>query len=182
MGPSDQVQELKLALIREYEQYVRIVAGLTGASEDDAREGIHRAVCRILVGLRKRPIGDPAMAWRPYVIRAAVNHLRNEIEQRHKAIPFSELDKEGRRKLLALRDPRPTPEEHLEKKETKEILWAEVATLAPRKAEILEKWAHGAGFQEIAKALGLQPSTVRKYWSEAIAELRSRPRVQQLAA
>ena len=182
MVRSDQVQDLKLTLVRKYDRYVPIVAALTEASRDDAQEAVHRAICHILVGLTRRPSGNPVVSWRPYIIQTAINELRRERTERKRARPFSELDREERRKLLAIPDPGPTPEEHLEKKETKEILWAEVATLAPRKAEILERWAHGDSFQEIAKALGLQPSTVRKYWSEAIAELRTRPRVQGLAA
>jgi RNA polymerase sigma factor (sigma-70 family) len=176
------VQELKLELIREYEQYVRILAGLTGASLEDAREALHRAICRMLVGLKKRPAGDPAIAWRPYVIRAAVNHLRDEINERKDVLLFSELDKEGRRKLLGVPDPHPTPLERLEKNETAEILWKEVATLSPREAEVLKRWAHGANFQDIAAALAIQPSTVRELWSRGIGHLRKRPGVQQLAA
>lgn len=175
------VQELKLELIREYEQHVRILADLTGASMEDAREALHRAICRILVGLKKRPAGDPAIAWRPYVIRAAVNHLRDEINER-KGLLFSELDKEGRRKLLGVPDPHPTPLGRLERKETAGILWKEVDTLAPREAEVLKRWAHGANFQEIAVALGIQPSTVRELWSRGIGDLRTRPRIQKLAA
>jgi len=178
----ERVQELKLELIRGYEQYVRIVAGLTQSSEDDAREAIHSVVCRMLGGLRRRPVSNPAIAWRPYVIRAAVNHLRDEIKHRKAVLLFSELDKEGRRQLLAIRDPLPTPEEHLEKKETAAILWAEVATLSPREAEVLKRWAHGSSVQEIAAALGIDPSTVRVHWSRGIRHLRKRPRIQQLAA
>ncbi len=182
MAKPDLVQELKLELIREYEQYVRAVAGLTGSSEDDAREALHRAVCELLVSLKKRPAGDPAITWRPYVIRAAIYQLRHEVKERKRVILFSELDKEGRRELLTIRDPHPTPVEALEKKETAEILWTEVATLAPREAEVLKRWAHGARFQEIGLALGMARSTVRKFWSDGIRHLRMRPRIQKLVA
>jgi RNA polymerase sigma factor (sigma-70 family) len=182
MANLELVQKLKLELIRGYEKYVRAVAGLTQSSEDDAREALHRAACELFVGLRKRPADNPAIAWRPYVIRAAVNLLRKEIKQRKRVILFSELDKEGRRELLAIRDPRPTPEEHLERKETAAILWTEVETLSPREAEVLKRWAHGSGYQKIARDLGIEPSTVRELWSRGIRDLRMRPRIQKLVA
>ena len=176
------VQELKLVLIREYEQYVRTVAGLTGSSEDDAREALHRAVSELLVSLKGRPAGNPALAWRPYVIRAAVNQLRNEIKERRRVVLFSELDKEGRRELFSIRDPRPTPVEYLEQKETAEILWEEVDALPPREADVMKQWAHGSSFRDIARALGIEPSAVRKTWSKGIRHLRTRPRIQKLVA
>ncbi len=182
MAKPDLVQELKLELIREYEQYVRAVAGLTGSSEDDAREALHRAVCEMLVSLKRRPAGNAALAWRPYVIRAAINQLRNDFKERRKVILFSELDKEGRRELLSIRDPRPTPLEYLEKKETVEILWAEVKTLSPREVEVLTHWAHGSSFNELARRLKLSPSTVRVVWMRGIRNLRRRPRLRRLTA
>ncbi len=176
------VQQLKRELIREYEQYVRTVAGLTGSSSDDAREALHRAVCEMLVSLKRRPGDNQAMAWRPYVIRAAVNQLRNELKQRNRVILFSELDKEGRRELLSIRDPRPTPVENLEKKELGEIIWEEVDDLPPREADVMKRWAHGSSFRDIAAALAIKPSAVRKTWSKGVRHLRMRPRVQRLVA
>jgi RNA polymerase sigma factor (sigma-70 family) len=158
------------------------VAGLTGSSEEDAREALHRAVCEMLVSLKKRPAGNPAISWRPYVIRAAIYQLRHEVKERKRVILFSELDKEGRRELLAIRDPHPTPLQYLEKKETAEILWAEVKNLSPREAEVLTHWAHGSTFNELARRLNLSPSTVRVLWMRGIRNLRTRPRLRRLTA
>lgn len=89
----DLVQQLKLELIREYEQYVETIAGLTDASEDDAREALHRAACEMLVGLTKRPPGNPVVAWRPYIVSGAINKLRDEQKERKRMRPFSQLRK-----------------------------------------------------------------------------------------
>jgi len=180
------VQKLKLELIREYEKYVQAVAGLTSTSLEDAREAFHTSICRMLVGLKKRPPSNPIVAWRPYILQAAVNALNEKSRQvarrKHTVILFSELDTEGRQKLMAIPDPQPRPEKHLLNKETARILWEEIASLSPRQGEVLAKWAHGSSFQDISAALGVKPSTARKYWSEGIGHLRKRPRIQQLAA
>lgn len=176
------VQELKLELIREYEQYVETIAGITGASDDDAREAVHRATCRMLTGLRNRPSGNPIIAWRPYILQAAMNALRDERKERKRVIRFSELRREQREQLLAIPDPRPTPEERMEESETRAILWSEVENLSPREAHVLRRWAHGSTFTEIAVALDIAPPTVRVLWMRGIRHLRKRPRVQELAA
>ncbi len=180
------VQQLKLELIREYEKYVRTVAGLTESSVDDAREAFHNAICRMLVGLKKRPPGNRIVAWRPYIIQVAVNQLREKSRQvarrKNNVILFSELDDEGRWQLLNIPDPHPTPAAQLEQEETSKILWSEVATLPPRQAEVLRRWAHGWSFQDISVSLGIKLSAAYKLWSRGIRRLRSRPRVNQLAA
>jgi RNA polymerase sigma factor (sigma-70 family) len=180
------VQKLKLELIRGYEKYVRAVAGLTSTSLENAREAFHTSICRMLVGLKKRPPGNPIVAWRPYIVQAAVNALNEKSRQvarrKHNVILFSELDTEGRQKLMAIPDPEPRPEKHLENEETARILWTEVASLSPRQGEVLEKWAHGSSFEDISLAFGIKPSTVRELWSRGIRGLRKSPRIQQLAA
>ena len=176
------VEQLKLELIREYEQYVETIAGLTDASEDDAREALHRAACEMLVGLTKRPPGNPVVAWRPYIVSGAINKLRDEQRERKRMRPFSQLRKDQREEILGTRDPRPTPAEVLEKKETSAILWSEVDGLSSREAEVLRRWANDATYAEIAATLGIEASTVRKLWSRGIRNLRKRPKVQGLAA
>jgi RNA polymerase sigma factor (sigma-70 family) len=176
------VEQLKLELIREYEQYVETIAGLTDVSEDDAREALHRAACEMLVGLSKRPPGNPVIAWRPYIISGAIHKLRDEQKERKRARPFSQLRKDQREEVLAIRDPRPTPAEVLEKKDTAAILWSEVEGLSAREAEVLRRWAHDSSHDEIATALGIKASTVRKLWSRGIHHLRKRPKIQALAA
>ncbi len=176
------VEQLKLELIREYEQYVETIAALTDVSEDDAREALHRAACEMLVGLSKRPPGNPVIAWRPYIISGAINKLRDEQKERKRVRLFSQLRKDQREEVLAIRDPRPTPAEVLEKKDTAAILWSEVDGLSPREAEVIRRWADNSSFNEIAEALGLARPTVRVLWMRGIRNLRKRPRIQGLAA
>lgn len=182
----DLIEQLKLELIREYEPYVRRVAGLTSTSLEDAREAFHSAICRMLVGLKTRPPGNPILAWRSYIVQAAVNQLR-EAARRVRRFPrrtrrFSELSDKERLELLGKVAPQPTPAQQLEHQETARILWAEVATLDRRQGDVLRRWAHGSSLQDIATSMGVKPGTVYKWWSRAIQRLRRRPRVQQLVA
>lgn len=180
------VQQLKLELIRSYEPMVWTVGGLAGASLEDAREALHDSICRMLVGLRNRPAQDRIVAWRPYIVQAAINQLRGKSRQiarrKHRVILFSELDSDGRKKLLAIPDPHPPPADKLEKDDTRAILWAEVAILSPRQAEVLKRWAHGVSFLDISLALDIMASTVRNLWSRGIRRLRTRPEIRKLAA
>jgi RNA polymerase sigma factor (sigma-70 family) len=174
MAKPDLVQELKLELIREYERYVRGVAGLTGASEDDAREALHRAVCELLVSLKRRPAGNPALAWRPYVLRAAVYQLRNDIKERGRVILFSELDKDQRREVLSKASPIPTPVEQAEKNELAALAWKELGTLPRYERAVIARRCCGQSFGEIAATLDIKPSTARGFWTTGIATLRFR--------
>jgi len=72
------VQALKLMLIREYDSIVPAVALLAGASRAQAQEALHTAICRALVGVTRRPPGNPVVAWRSYIIRTAMNVLKDE--------------------------------------------------------------------------------------------------------
>ncbi len=168
------VQELKLELIREYEKYVQTVAGLAGSSVEDAREAFHTAICRMLVGLKKRPPGDPIMAWRPYIIEAAVNDLRMEARRRKGFILFSNLAPEGRRELLSKASPEPTPAEQAERNELARLAWQELQNLSPLEREVITLRCHGASFAEIASKLGTTLGTVQVSWSTGIAKLRHR--------
>lgn len=180
------VHQLKLELIRSYEPMVRTVAGLTGRSLEDAREAFHAAICRMLVGLTKRPPGNPVLTWRTYIVQAVVNQLRETARRQHrlqaKVLLFSELSPEDRREVCMKASPLPTPLRHLEDAETSRILWTEVATLDPHQAEVLRRWSRGADFKDIAASMRERTATVYKWWSRGIARLRRRPRVQQLAA
>jgi len=140
----------------------------------------------MLVGLTKRPPGNPIVAWRPYIIQAAIHQLI-EAERRldrlkTKIVPFSQLDNAERLELHGKAAPQPTPAEQLEQRETATVLWTEVAILSPREGDVLRRWAHGSSFAEIAVALGIKSSTVRKLWSRGIRHLRNRPQIQRLAA
>lgn len=174
MANPDLVQELKLELIREYEHYVRAVAGLTGSPEDDASEAIHRAVCELLVSLKRRPAGNPALAWRPYVIRAAVNQLRNDIKERRRVILFSELDKDQRREVLSKASPVLTPLEQAEKNELAALAWKELGTLPRYERAVIARRCCDQSFREIAAALAIKPSTARGFWTTGIGKLRFR--------
>lgn len=72
------VQALKLMLIREFDSIVPAVALLAGASRTEAQEALHTAICRALVGVTRRPPGNPVVAWRPFIIRTAMNVLKDE--------------------------------------------------------------------------------------------------------
>ncbi len=175
-------QQLKLELIQEYEKITPAIKALTGASLDDAREALHRAICRVLVGVTRRGLRNPVAAWRPYIIQTAVNELRKERNESKRVVLFGELREDELRRLFAIPHSQPTPLEHMIAKESRAILWAEVASLSPREGEVLKRWAHGSSFRDISKALGIKPSTARKLWSRGIGHLRYHPRVRQLAA
>ena len=170
----DLVQELKLELIRGYEKYVRSVAALTDASEDDAREAVHRAICRMLVGLKKRAPGDPIVAWRPYIIEAAVNELRMEARRRKGFILVSDLDLEGRRELLWQVSPEPTPSEQAERNELARLAWQELRILSPQEREVITLRCRGFSFAEIASRLGTTIGAARVSWSTGMVRLRRR--------
>ncbi len=174
------VQQLKLELIREYEKYVQTVAGLAGSSVEDAREAFHTAICRMLVGLQKRPPKVIIVAWRPYIIQAAVNELKERSRQvarrRHTLILFSELDNEGRQKLMNLPDPHPTPSEQAEKTELEALAWQELQKLPPSERDVISRRCHGQVFREIAESLSIEPETARAYWTRGLATLRTRLR------
>ena len=135
----------------------------------------------MLVSLKKRPADNPAIAWRPYVIRAAIYQLRHEVKERKRVILFSELDKEGRRELLAIKDPHPTPEKCLERKEIAEILWAEVKRLSPREAEVLTLIARGYTNREIAETLVISVKTASVHVSHILRKLGAPNRLEAAA-
>jgi len=174
------IQQLKLELIQAYEPYVRTVAGLTSTPLEDAREAFHTAICKMLVGLRKRPPGNPIVAWRPYIIQAAVNQLREQSRQvarrEHNVILFSELDEEGRQQVMNIPDPHPNPLEQAEKKELEALAWEELQKLRPCERDVITKRCHGQAFGEIAGSLSVEPETARAYWARGLATLRSRLR------
>ncbi len=97
------VQALKLMLIREYDSIVPAVALLVGASRTQAQEALHTAICRALVGVTRRPPGNPVVAWRSYIIRTAMNVLKDEARdearrrENENVLLFSELSPEFRR-------------------------------------------------------------------------------------
>lgn len=174
------VQQLKLELIRGYEEYVRTVACLTGTKEDEAREAFHTAFCRMLVGLKKRPSGNPIVAWRPYIIRSAINTLKEEARQvarrKRTCLLFSELDAEGKERVMSVPDPRPRPAEQAENNELATLAWKEMKKLPSHEREVIARRCQGESYKEIAKDMSIAVPTAGTYWTRGLDTLRARLR------
>lgn len=184
LRPLDQLKE---ELVRGHAGYVRIVAKLTRRRKADVQEALQDVVCRLLATLSERPGAySRIVAWRPYIVRAIVNDLKDKrrrvAHRRRTCVLFGELDSDGRKKVLTVPDGGLIPEAALETMERNAKLWEEVAKLSPRQSEAVKRWAHGATFDEIATELRIRPSTVRELLSRGIRRLRKEPRIRQLAA
>lgn len=176
------VRELEQELTRNYEKYVRGVAKAAHTSRDNAREALHRAICRILGASKEHPPSRRILAWHPYILSAAINSLRDWRKEGKRLTRFSELYEDEREEIGEIPDPEPGPERRLEESEIRAILWAEVKRLSPREAEVIKHWAHGSPFNEIAMKLNISASTVRVLWMRGIRNLRNRPQVRRLVA
>jgi RNA polymerase sigma factor (sigma-70 family) len=168
------VQELKDELIRNYEKYVKGVAKAAQVSRDVAREALHRAIFRMLVGFRKRPPRNPIVAWRPYIIEGALNELRMEARRRGGVLLFRELDQDQQRELLSKAAPGPTPAEQAQKNELAALAWKEVEKLPHYQREVIQRRCRGQSYEEIAELLGVERSTAESYWTRGIEALRLR--------
>ncbi len=172
------VQNLRLALIREYGSVIPVVAKLARTSREDAREAFHKAAWRMLAGAARRSPGDPIVDWRLYLIQAALNALREKTRQegrrRGKEILFSELSKDERRLLYRIATPGRTPAERAADRELEALGWAELRTLPPRQREVIERHYRQESFPEIAAALGVTIGTVKKLHDVGIRRLRLR--------
>ena len=168
------LQALQDTYLREHDSIVSVVSALAGASKIDVQDALQTAVWRVLAGGRRGRRGRPVRAWRPYLVRAALNALRDERAKKARLVLFSELTPEEREKLLALPDPRPTPAEQAERNELAALAWEELSRLPKQEHMVIVRRCCGQSFREIARALRIKPSTARGFWSKGIAGIRAR--------
>ena len=167
------LQALQDTYLRDHDSIVSVVSVLGGAPRIDAQDALQTAVWRVLAGSRRGRHGRPVRAWRPYLVRAALNALRDERAKKARLVLFSELTPEEREKLFALPDPRPTPAEQAERNELAALAWEELSRLPEHERAVIVRRCCGQSFREIARALRLKPSTARGFWSKGIARLRA---------
>jgi RNA polymerase sigma factor (sigma-70 family) len=178
LTPEEEVEALKLSLIKEYDSIVPVIATLAGVGNDEAREAVHTVICRVLVGVNRRPAGDPVVAWRPYIIQSAMNALKEEarrVASRRETVHlFGELDPEQRREIRELLTHEAGPAEKAEQQELLARAQEELAQLPPRQREVIKRRNDKETFGEIAGAMGISVGAVKKLYNVGMKQLRRR--------
>ena len=171
---NDEIEKLKLFIIRDYEEMARVVAGLLDVDLEVAREAIHTVVCKIMTGLKERPGRSVARSWRPYVVQAAINELRSDHRGKEKTVFFSDLAPDDQGGLVQLDSHEPTPAKKAEVNELAALAWSFLAKLPGQEREVITRRCQGGTYGEIARALGIDPVTARVHFHNGIRELRQR--------
>lgn len=177
----DDAERLRAELIREYEPYVCSVSALTKTPLEVAREAFHTCICRMLAGLQKQYAGKPITRWRRYIIRSAINEIKESGRRAHrlktKVLAFAQLNEEERREVFRRAAPEATPLEQAARKELAALAWRELDNLSARQRQVVKGRCYDKTYKQIAADLGIDPGTARVHYHTALIELRRRLRV-----
>lgn len=161
------VEHLGLGAVAAEEQHVRVLRylGARLANEQDAQDLAQEAYLRLLRASNSRLIHDP-MA---YLLRIA----RNLLHEWYSSPPGSREPVEE----IELVDEGMSVEDLTEISQQVERLGNVLRHLSPKcRAVILMHRRDGMTYDEIAKALGISSSMVKKYLSQGLARCRARLR------
>lgn len=170
---ADKNGQSKEALLREYIDLAPTLAEFRHVSVHDAEDAIGKAVTRTLERVAAGLLDGSTLKWKPYIMTAAVNELKNAYRER-KRLPLLR----GKANDVALAnhcDPEPTQASQVEIKELAARAWAEMEKLPEQQREVLtRRYRDGEPFSQIGAALGITASTARGHHRAGIEELRKR--------
>lgn len=118
---------------------------------------------------------DSERPFRPWFFRIVANGAVKAARRRLREVSmFRASDQEVSRLVDLLADPAPTPEEQIEKSETREtVLWA-LGRLSPRqRAAVVLRYYLGLKEVDVAERLGRTPGTAKRLLHTARKRLRS---------
>lgn len=155
-----------------YEEILpRVAKKLELDDPEDVREPLHTVLARIA----RRP--KELREWKPYLIRSTINEIRHGHKNRRE-VSFSELSPEERRHLFEERagDCR-EPWEIASQRELEAKAMAELWKLPPQQRTVILLRINGLSTAEIARQLGIRPTSVRSHWRHGLKTLRSKFRM-----
>lgn len=110
---------------------------------------------------------DPARPFRPWFLRSVVNATLMKVTRSHE-VPMKVAD--GSEEQA---DNSPTPEEIVQRAETREELWAALRALSPKqRSAIIMRYYLGLSDDEIAETVAAPAGTVRRRLHDARQRLR----------
>ena len=137
-------------------QYERIARVIGRVLRDPARA--EEIAVEVFLKWSRNPKAqsEDSQAWLYRVaVRSGLDELRRETRRA------------GRRHLLPFASPSPTPEDVRASKENQEQVRAVLAVMQPRQAELLVLRCQGLSYEELARALDLNPASVGTFISRA---------------
>ena len=139
-----------------------------------------------LIGLQKAVLGYTPEKGRfePFAQRVIKNHLCSTYRSTHRRqIELTILDGNvdehaGDSGKDSIADREPTPAHETERNEIRDALKQGLAALTPSQREVLENYAEGGSFAEVARQTGISEQAVRQMFQRGVRQMR--PHVESL--
>jgi RNA polymerase sigma-70 factor (ECF subfamily) len=141
---------------------------------DEASDIMQQVFLQLYVSLPTLDTNRPLKNW---LFQVARNRCLDEL-RRKRVVRFSELgkltDEDESEMLTLVPDPRPLPEQIVERHELQERLLRAIRRLPPKFCSVvLLRYVSQLTFPEISKALGMPEATAKTYFSRAKPLLRA---------
>jgi RNA polymerase sigma factor (sigma-70 family) len=135
---------------------------------------VQQVFLQLYISLPKLDTGRPLKSW---LFQVARNRCLDEL-RRKRVVRFSELDayneEDESNVLTFVPDPRPLPEEIVERHDVRDRLLRAIQCLPPRfRSVVFLRYSRQLTFPEIGKALGMPEATAKTYFSRAKPLLRA---------
>ena len=142
---------------------------------DLACDVLQQVFLRFYTSLPKLGTGEPFKSW---LFQVARNCCVDELRRKHRyAIHFSQLEVENSEGELTglcdIPDPRPLPEEVVERRDLQALLQEAIQTLPPKfRSVVILRYASQMSFSEIGQVLSMPEATAKTYFHRAKVLLR----------
>ena len=157
------------ALVTENQKLVYNVALKLTGDPEDALDVSQETFLKAYRNLSSFRFESRFSAW---LYRLAYNASMDLLKKKRGTVSLTAEDEEGEERELAIADTAPTPEESLEREETRRAVREAVARLPEDKREIIVmREFSGMSYSDIADALGIEEGTVKSRISRARAAL-----------
>ena len=179
MTPDEEIRLVKAAangsesafetLVTENQKLVYNVALKLTGDPEDALDVSQETFLKAYRNLSSFRFESRFSAW---LYRLAYNASMDLLKKKRGTVSLTAEDEEGEERELAIADTAPTPEESLEREETRRAVREAVARLPEDKREIIVmREFSGMSYSDIADALGIEEGTVKSRISRARAAL-----------
>jgi len=134
-----------------------------------------------LIGLRKAVLAyDPAKGtFEPFAWQVIKNHLHSAYRSaKHRQVELLTLDEnpdesqEAETKKDGIPDREPTPAREAERSEIRVALQDGLASLTPSQRAVLQQYAKGVSFAEVARETGTSEQAVRQMFQRGVNQMR----------
>lgn len=153
-------------LYREHRARVLRLCQLLLSDPDEA----HDATQEVFVKLLREAAANPAIAWRPWLNRVAVNACRDRRRSawwRSRKSEIREFDE------FDFIHADPTPEQAVLGKETRQAIWGAFRALSARQREVFAlRYLEGCSTEDAAEALGVSMGSVKRHLFRAVQHMR----------